>query len=354
MTDDRLGRALRSVGDRYVRDNPADFEAFKQGVKRRSRRRNWVFGLSATAATATVLVAVLFVVDAERPTTEVAGPDRLTVSTEVTLDGPASEVAGIGTSAIVALRDSNTVVRLDEGRDVPVWETRFEAAPHDVLEGASSVWVSLPDADQLARIDPTSGNAQLYDMAPFTGPTRMHVGDRALRVVVDQGVVRMSYATREPISIFEGEVHDVAMGGNAFWLLMDDGTVEGVDPDTGDDAGLLDLTLGLDGEITYLRGKLWFGAPYGSLLHRVDEATGSIEGTTELPGNYVDIDAGNDGLWVLTSDGEGGTVSSVDPVSGQLGEHSLDLDSTPLDLSHDEAGIWVSLADGRVIHLAVP
>lgn len=350
MSDDRLGRALRSVGDRYVRDHPPDFESFKQGVSRRHRRRRWFLGLSTVAATATAVVAVLFVVDAPRPDqpVEPAGPGDMRIASQVRLQGVAYEVAGIDTSAFVALKDENAVVRLDRGADSATWEAVLPSEPFDVLEGASYAWVSLPDADRLARIDPETGDFSLYDLAPYTNPTRMHVGERALRVVVDQGVVRMSYATRDPVLIYEGDVTDMAMGRTAFWLLLDDGTVDSIDPDTGEDSGLPDMQLGVGGEITYLREKLWFGVPEASVLHRIDEATGTLEGTTDLPGNYADIDAGLEGLWVLTQ-GDGGAVTEIDPDTGSLGSRSLTFDREPLDLSHGEAGIWVSLDDGRVV-----
>lgn len=350
MSDNRLRRALRSVGDRYVSEHPADFESFREGVAKRQRRRRWIVGLSSVAATATAVVAVLFVVNAPRPDapTDPAGENELRIVSEVRLGDVAYEVAGIGNSAFMAVRDQRSVVRLDRGATLPTWETVLPSEPADILEGASYAWASLPETDQLARVDPQTGDFDLYDLAPYTGPTRMHVGERALRVVVDQGVVRMSYGTREPVLIYEGDVTDVAMGRTAFWLLLGDGTVDSIDPDTGEDSGLPDMQLGVGGEITYLQEKLWFGVPDASVLHRVDEATGVLEGTTDLPGDYADIDAGPDGLWVLTR-GEGGSVVQLDPGTGTLGPRSLSFDGEPLDLAYGETGIWVSFDDGRVV-----
>lgn len=357
MSDDRLARALRSVGDRYVDNNPADFEAFKEGVQRRSRRRGRTWGLVAGTATAAALVAVLFVVARPEvgttpdPSQPVAS-QGLSLVAQIQLGSASEEIAGAGSSAFLALRDVPSILRVDSEANEPVWETPLPAEPLDVLQGAEAAWASLPTSSQVARIDPVTGEPRLYDLEPFSGPTRMHVGERALRVVVEEGIVRMSYATRRPELIYSGDAVDIAMGRTAFWVLRRDGVVEAIDLDTGRDAGLLRTTLGPGGEITYLREKIWMGLPHAANLYRLDERTGEIEGVSDLPGDYVDIDAGTGGLWVLTSTASGGgAVSELDPETGDLLDVSYTFASTPLDLSHDDDGIWVSLANGSVVLL---
>ncbi len=125
-----------------------------------------------------------------------------------------------------------------------------------------------------------------------------------------------------------------------------------IDPHTGAVAPLAtDPLPAVQGEVTYLKGALWFGSPGEAMLTRIDETTGTFSGSSDLPGDYIDVDAGESGMWVLVGTPSGGQLTEVDPTSGLLLSNSVSFDSPPRDLSTDDVGVWVTLADGRLIRV---
>lgn len=350
---DKIARALRSVGDNYLRENPADLAALREALDRKRRHKRLAWGTSAVTVAAVAAVAfVIFVKAPESGSPPVAEGDRLSVTNEVNLGTLGQEVTSEGSDAWVTERDDNAVVKLSTGTNAIVDRIELPGSPQDVLKGPSGIWVSIPARGSLVNIDPVSGAVEEIPLTGFTGPTRLHVGERAVRVVVDQGVVILPIGG-EPSLLYEGAVVDTAMGNNAFWILRSDGAIVPIDPDTGVPVdGIADLSYPPGGiEITFLREALWYAPSGGTQLVRIDEATGREINRLSLPGEYKDIDAGEQGLWVLIRRELGGSLHQISPDGLSLIQSNYSLDSAPNDLSANDLGIWVVLSDGRVIHL---
>jgi hypothetical protein len=352
MNDDKLGRALRSMGDTYVRENPADFEALREGMQRRRWRKWFLTGFGTAAVTATAVIALVFVFSSD-PTDDAGVPSSGSEGLEITASyqmGPVTEVAAGLESAFVVGEGSVTRVDADGGE---AWATQLPGTPSDIIHTKTEIWVSVGgDDDALYRLDRATGTPTRIDLGTFDGPGRLHVAEFAARVITDYGVVLVPRDTFQPEPLFEADVRDIAFGRRGFWVLETDGTLTVIDPHTGAPAPLETAELpGVQGEITYLREALWFGSPGDQILTRLDETTGTITGSVDLPGDYIDIDASSSGMWVLVATDSGGELIEADPTDGSLLANSITFDSQPRDLSTDDVGVWVTLADGRLVRV---
>jgi hypothetical protein len=355
MTDDRLGKALKSVGDRYVRENPAELEKVRARVGRqRFRRRLWT-AVGATAASSVAVAAVFYIANIERTVTNehppAASTQGLRVDVEIDIGAQATEIVAAGTSAWLATESPARVLRVDADGSV-AWEMPLEGPLTDILRGPSGIWVSSSERSTLVRLDQDTGAPIDVSLGTFTAPSRMHIAQENARVVTAQGVVKVPVGAGVPSLLYPGAVADVAMGNNAFWLLTTEGTIEAIDPDTGVPT-LLETTSvpAADAEITFLREAIWYAARDDVSLRRIDESTGLTTQVVQLPGGYVDVDADANGLWVVTESGDGGVITELDPSDGSVMETRMEFDSAPLDLSTDDEGVWVSLADGRILRV---
>ncbi len=149
MTDDRLGRALRSVGDGYVRENPADFEALREGVQRKRWRKRFLTGFGTVAVAATAVIAFVFVFSSD-PSDEVSVPSGGAGGLEITASyqvGPVTEVAAGLESAFVMDPLDNTVTRVDaDGGEA--WTTQLAGTPSDIIHTKTEIWVSVNSATE--------------------------------------------------------------------------------------------------------------------------------------------------------------------------------------------------------------
>lgn len=349
-----LGDALKHAGDVYLRENPADLERVRERVERHNKRQWFRFAAAGVGVAASIALGALAIVnigldrDAER------APSGVPLDHQVTTDAPPLHVEARGGSAFAAL-DDNSIVRVDLSGTRQVWKTGFASPPADVIWGQTGVWVTFPDEDVIVRLDHASGEeVGRIDLDPGAGPTRLTVGARALRVVVSTGVVRVDLSTGEQELLYEGDITDSAMGRRGFWLLNTRGAIFAVDPDTGVPVeGLSAETRTPGGEITFARNAIWYGRPGSNVLIMIDESSGGLRSRISLPGDYVDLDAGADGPWVLTgAGGDEGRITLLDPVSGELDTTSTSVGGDPVDLSTGAGGIWlVQNSASRIVHL---
>jgi streptogramin lyase len=283
----------------------------------------------------------------------VGGAEGLGIRLDIALDGLGQEIAGEADRAFVSIPESDEVVRLDTGNDEPVWRATLSGEPGDVVRSGGLLWASVPESNSIASIDMDTGEVEEYSLAPYTAPSRIHVGALALRAVVEEGVAKLDLETFETDLLYDQPVVDIAFGAHAFWVLGEDRKIRGIDPNTGADVAGLELyPAAFDGsEITYLRGALWYGTAGRIELKRIDESTGVLDERVILPGGYVDIDAGDEGLWVLVRRDVGGSIHQLNEAGDGFTGAPFGLDTAPRDLSVNEGGLWVTLDDGRVLNI---
>ncbi|MGI8773430.1 MAG: hypothetical protein ACR2KQ_00245 [Actinomycetota bacterium] len=353
-----LGASLRDMADRYVEDNPADFAALRQGVRRR-RARAWVVRGAGLATAAAMAGLVFYATGPARMPAETTlppvAPAESSIATEVPLSGNLYQIAGAGDLAVVT-RNQGQISRVDAGSAVPMWTVDIGGFPADVVVVSDGVWVSDRSNNRIVHMDIRTGEVlgDSIQLEADEAPTRMNVGAEAIRVVLrDRSVTRIDRATGEHTVLFDGGALDTAMGNKRFWILTDDGEVLARDPNTG--AGVPEVTpvegLG-EGEITFARGAVWYGSPGSNELIRIDETDGSMI-RSELPGTYVDLDGGSSGVWVLVDTGTvEGQIIEVESSDGSFVGTRFELEGTSDDLSTGGDGIWIVQRDtGRAVYL---
>ena len=353
-----LGAALRDVGDRYVENNPSDLSALRQGVSKR-RNRAWIVRGAGLATAAAVTVAIFYAIGSDRMPAETAlppvAPADSSIETEVPLNGNLYQVAGAGDLAVVT-RNRGEISRVDAGVTAPMWSVDLGGFPADVIVVSDGVWVSDRSNNRIVHMDIRTGEVlgDSIQLGDDEAPTRLTVGAEAIRVVLrDRSVTRFDRTSGERTVLYDGGALDTAMGNQRFWILTDDGTVIARDPNTGADVPEVAPVVGLgEGEITFARGAVWYGSPGSNELIRIDETDGSTI-RSELPGNYVDLDGGSSGVWVLVDTGsEEGQIIEIDPSNGSFVGTRFELEGTPRDLSTGGDGIWIVQRDtGRAVYL---
>lgn len=350
-----LGDALKSVGDSYLASHPADLAEVRAAIGRGRRRRLVLLAASGAAAAAAVVGAFALVVnlgEGSSPDGRVAAPIAFDI--EIATDAP-YQVEAKGERAFVAVA-GNSIARIDLVPDAIAWTTSLGSTPLDVMSGPTGVWVTLPAEDRIARLDPVTGRElDGIDLAPGSAPGRLTVGIRALRVTVDAGVMRIDLNSGEQELLYEGAIVDVAMGEHGFWLLNDRGAIFAVDPDTGEPVAGLSTDLRTPGgEITFARSAIWYGRPGSEVLVMIDEATGLAAPRIDLPGAYLDLDAGAGGPWVLVDiGGDTGEILELDRDEATVAGRTAILPGRPVDMSTSADGIWVTLqAHDLVVHVS--
>ena len=355
-----VGRALKSIGDSYVERNPADAAKVRAGVDRYGRRRTRFVLAGATLAAGTAALVFFLVTSSSAPedTFQPADEPKLEIVHEVALEGSPLQVAAKEDVAWVTRYDDGNVSRIEVGADSPAWEQDIGFIPGDIVATDDGLFLTDTEANQVVQLDPETGDRideWTIEGSPGQGsgrPGRLTVGEDAIRVTVDGiGVVRIDRATGNQKPIYSGPVIDIAMGKEAFWVLNTNGLIVPIDPDTAVNVEGLEVpeVVG-EGEVTFLRGALYYGIEGNPTLWRFDEATGTETDRITLPGGYQDIDADAEGLWALVREGRLGTLLELDPTTGAVGDTALQLEDDPVDIVTGDDGVWVALASGgRVI-----
>src|SRR5918992_843735 len=114
--DERIERALKSIGDAYVRENPPNYPAFREGVMRRTRRRRWFqVGSAVALAGATVAIGLFFSRSAplDRTETTPAGRDVTQAITHTVEVGESPTQINVGRNAVWVTSKSGVVTRID-------------------------------------------------------------------------------------------------------------------------------------------------------------------------------------------------------------------------------------------------
>jgi hypothetical protein len=357
-----LGRALKSVGDAYLDENPADLMARREEVRARQGRRVLRLATGVAAVGAAVLAGFFVFTGGtsleESITPIVPAPSpgsNLEPAVVAELKNLPLKAAASAESVFVIERDSNFITRIAK-HDGEVRARRFLGAPAaDVVTSTDGgVWVTVPDLNSVFHLHPR----RLSNLSPpivLPGPpVRLHVATVALRVSIRGGGVYMvPLDTREPRSVYEGGVTDLAMGSNALWVLTTDGLIQPLDTQTGavrSDLQAQEVDPG--GEITFAREAIWYGHPQSSELLRIEEATGRVIDRIELPGNYSDLGTSRDGLWVLLTGPYDEAILVELDVNGELGPRRFQAGEGAVDIASDSEGVWLLSANTtKVLYL---
>lgn len=358
--DPRLEEVLRSVGDAYLRRNPADFPAAREKVRRLQRRRQWRTGAATAMTGAAAVTLVVLAWPSPRAGDEGLPPAGPHVTSAVTIEvgaGP-NEVA-VGPAAVwVSNTGDATVARINPSTNEVAATISVTGVPGDLaVAREGTVWVANPGLGAVQRIDAAS-NARAPDVripVAEEGEALDLAIDRYLWVsVVGKSLVQVDPVTSQVVRTVAGvtPVNVAARTGRVF-VLEDDGTVVELDAETGERTGFertFDVAGG--GDVHFYGGKLWVASRNSSVIYGADVSdTSAPLQTYRFSGTYLEMVHTPAQLLVLSESGGEGILSVVSG-TGAESFRGVDLGGSPRDLVQGAGSLWISNFDaGTVMRL---
>jgi streptogramin lyase len=347
--EERLERSLKSIGDAYVRDNPPDFPAFREGVLRRRRRRIWIQTGSALAFAAAAVAIGLFLTRAQPQLGRSLPPaDGDKAITETVTVGRSPSQINVGHKAIwVTSRVPGTLTRIDPvtRHATPV---SLGDVPNDLAVGGTGAWIANTGNLQHVALEPLE-SASIVESYPIASPgADMHVAispGAVWVVVTGESVFRVDPdhpRDMTKVTVTQNPT-DIAVGHGVLWVLDQTGEIQGFDARSGKALGNpINVETGENAEITLGADALWYGVRGGTALVRIDPATGEQRNIT-LPSGYVDMGVGRDEVWVLMDGGaDRGSLAPIDAATGRLlSDRIHTLSGTPVDVAVGRQALWI-------------
>lgn len=353
--EDRLEQTLRSVGDDYIRSNPADLHRARERVHRLRRRRQMRAGLTtALGAAAAVAVAVFAwpATDAPADRPRPAAPAELPPGSLAISVGedPAEVAAGDGVLWVSGTAEA-AVSRVDTSTEEATIPVQVSGDPGDLAVGRDGeVWVAIPDLGVVQRIDPAT-NATVPDLRVDVAPegTRIDLAiDDFLWVsAVDRELLQVDPATGEVVRRVAVKPVNVAARDGSVFVLDAEGTVRGIDQPTGEPNAIeLSFDVSGPGDVHFHDGKVWVAEGDGSTIYSADVTAGSRRiSSYSFPGTYVEMAEAPGGVLVLSDVGDGtGVLSLIDTSTGTTRELAR-IPGGPRDLARAGGDLWVSLGE---------
>lgn len=346
--DDRIERALKTVGDSYVRENPPNFPAFREAVLRRRRRRAWIQGGAALAFAGAAVALGLFFTRATTPVTGGTLPpaDADAFVTETVRVGVSPSQINVGRKAIwVTSRLPGTLSRISPTSPHDVTSVPLEGVPNDLAVGGAGVWIA--NAGNLQHVSlQGKGFPTEYPVASPGATMHVAVSPGAVWVVVARDAVfRVDPANPRDMTevpVTDNPV-DIAVGDGVLWVLDLTGEIQAFDAKTGDRIGAsINVPTGRDAEITLGAGALWYGVAGTTTLGRIDTATREQSRIT-LPSDYVDLGVGPDEVYVLMSAGaQRGSIAPLDTSTGEVVHDDIhSFSGDPVDVAVGRQALWI-------------
>jgi YVTN family beta-propeller protein len=350
--DDRLEEALRSVGDDYLRRNPADLFRARTRVRQlRRRHRMRAAATTAVAAAAIVAIAVLAwpatdsVPDRPRPAGEIELPEG-TISIPV---GDAPVEVAVGEGAIwVSNTGDSSVSRIDPATNEATEVVGVAGEPGDLaVGGGGEVWVANREIGAVHRIDPTTGTTtpdRRVDVGFAGTPLDLAIDEYLWISVVERQLIQVDPVSGEIVRRIDSirPVNVAARPGGVF-VLEADGSVTRLDPVTGQPNGV-ELSFDVEGrgDVHYYGGNLWVAEGDGSTLFSAPaDGSGEIRSYT-FRGTYMEMVKVPEGILVLSDLGDGAAVLTlVDAVTRATTEMG-EIEGGPSDLVSGADDLWVS------------
>lgn len=366
---DRLLRdALNAQASAYEPRNVDEAESLF--MRKRGRRRLLRTGGAGLVAASAAAVAVFALVQPEvvndreiRPQ-----PAALQVAERFPVAEEPLAIAGAPSGVWIASREGGTVTRIDPATG-DTEEVLLEEASQVVTAG-DVAWAAGPR--NVIEIEPGSGSGTaIIDFPPDVVDMAGSGPGRPVWLVTSSGCVADVTAMEGDICRGPEEFHatDVATSGTETWILdgatgdlhqlhaelgvnEGRGVVDGDAPLATAPAGrYADLLLSTVGG----RDILWASGEAGHLL-RLDLETGEAS-TFDLPGDYIDLAEGYDGVWALVGHegSDRGELVAIDVATGKPTGDPYPLSGKPSDVYAGIDGIWVTLRESNeVVHIVKP
>src|SRR4051812_46296073 len=306
------GPGLEALQRRILEHDPALTPASRRAVPRRPHTRRRI--APALVAVAVVLVATLLLL--------------------LRGDGPVPSSAAAG--------ESSHLVELDRGGR-PGTTVALGDAAAAAVSGFESVWLALPGAAVVARVDPDVG--AVVDSVPVGGaPALLAVGDGAVWAASGLGdrisrIDPRTGAVTQTIALGAARAAALAFGAGRLWVADAAGdSVLEVDPSVGELRRNLELA-GPPGALAVSGTSLWVADYGGATVAQVDLHSGRTLATVHVGGGPTAIAAAADSVWVANA--LDSTVSRIQPRTASV-VATIPVGSGPSGLVVAADGVWAS------------
>jgi serine/threonine-protein kinase len=209
--------------------------------------------------------------------------------------------------------------------------------------GFRTVWV-MSQQGQLLRINPST-DALLPSIRlvpngiPFTGQTRLAVGEGAVWAAVDRFLIQVDpVRNRVKRRIELGNIDGIAAGeGGVFVIDGLSGTLTKIDPASGKVIGSVDLA-GSPDALAVGGGEVWVLDSDVGTVQEVDAETLAPGDTVRVGSDETDITFGAGAVWL--ADGTGNSFTRIDPVTHEPKIFSIGSPVLRVAVDPDSGSVW--------------
>jgi len=233
-----------------------------------------------------------------------------------------------GTLWFTDFGEPGRVIGIDISTQVIVHDFRFNDDPEDLAKasgvavGAGSLWISMPEAGEILRLDPTTGEVQAR-IEMFI-PDVLEFGEDALWVTGAGRIARVDPATNR-LSFEPKEL--------AFDRFL--------------------------AQIEFSGGHAWTADEEQGIVWKVDR-NGRVAGTYETGAGARPLAFADGMMWVGNQDA--GTISAIDVVTGAITNHEVGHSITAIAAGEGQVlvGVWPSVEEylatleGQMLKIGMP
>jgi DNA-binding beta-propeller fold protein YncE len=274
-----------------------------------------------------------------------------TVADEIPVGARPSGIAAGGGAIWAGNRDDHTLLRIDPRSRTIVRAIGLMIEPRDIVFAARSVWVAS-DEGVILRVDPTINEVvatiRLEQESTVCCPPTLAVADGTLAVAHHGQLSRIDTSTNRVVTVREAGVASIAYGQRSLWILLGNGSIERLDPNTNsvlDTISREPIGAAEFGGGIAVGGRAVWTAPYlERSLWKIDPVTGDFIGRVALDRRPAGVAFGAGAGWIITTDG---TLVRFDPRSDRV------VEELALGVYAAQAGAGEIEAQGRWAPIAV-
>jgi streptogramin lyase len=221
---------------------------------------------------------------------------------------PTMTLALRGTSAWVACKEQQRIIRVDTRTGKTLKTVRLGGQVIAVVSAYSSIW-ALEDFGSLNRVNPSTGKVRRITLGA-SAPYNIWIGAGSVWVADDQGasVLRISPRTNKVVAripVGDGPASMAFNGASAWVMNHRDRILTRIDLATNTAKTLRSIAPEdvAPERMVWANDSLWITGRGADLL-QVNPTTGAVEKTIEIGGSGVDLAVSGGALWIPTRSAE--------------------------------------------------
>jgi YVTN family beta-propeller protein len=254
----------------------------------------------------------------------------------------------------VAVRNNNSVVRIDSEKNKVIATIPVGREPCGVLSTKESVWVSNLKDRTISRIDPES-NKIIATIKTGKWPISIAAGFGSIWVVNENSntVSRINKETNKVDATIKvgNSPLGIAIGNDAVWVgNRREPRVSRIDPQANRVAGKRIYAGSGPIDLLFWKGSVWVATCYDNRVVRINPKTDTVMDRIPVgrgPGSLV---AAEGMLWVANCGDN--TVMRINPESAEVLGESIPVGAVPSSMQYYNDALWISImGEGRVYRI---